>query len=150
LTLQPETRTLSEDTTESITVNLESKENNLEFFNELKYDNEFEYDRNFEELLLHHTNQVMSLPTIQNLTSTSLGGHHLILAVLIILKHATLLRVSKTSQLALIQAELDYQEANIDSAIQEHLNASSLEVSIENFAGFVVATNIMPSENIID
>jgi len=52
LTLQPETRTLSEDTTESITVNLESKENNLEFFNELKYDNEFEYDRNFEELLL--------------------------------------------------------------------------------------------------
>jgi hypothetical protein len=63
-------------------------------------------------------------------------------AVLIILKHATFLRLSKPTQLALIQAELDYRKANIDSNIQEHLNASSLEVSIEKSAGFVMATNI--------
>ena len=62
--------------------------------------------------------------------------------VLIILKHATFLQLSKPSQLALIQADLDYQKANIDSKIQEHLNASSLEVSIEKFAAFVMATNI--------
>lgn len=63
-------------------------------------------------------------------------------AVLIILKHATFLRCSKSSDLALIQAEVDYQKANIDSNIQEYLNTSSLEFSIEKFTAFVMATNI--------
>jgi len=125
-------------------------EDSDEFFSRHEdYFNSF-HSHYYEESILNHTNQVTSLPTIQNLTSTGLGGHHLILAVLIILKHATFLRLSKQSESALIQAELDYQKANIDSTIQEHLNASSTEVSIENFAGFIMATNIMPSGNIIE
>ena len=47
-------------------------------------------------------------------------------AVVVILRHATLLRLSNIpSELALTHAELEYQEANIDSKICEHLMVSS-------------------------
>ena len=62
-------------------------------------------------------------------------------AVLIILKHATFLRVSMPPDKALAQAELDYQQANVDSDIQEHLTAFSTEISVERFASFILATN---------
>jgi hypothetical protein len=42
---------------------------------------------------------------------------------------------------ALTQAELDYQEANVDSDIQEYLTAFSSEISVENIADFIMATN---------
>ena len=43
---------------------------------------------------------------------------------------------------ALTQVEKNYQEANIDSIIQQHLDASSEEHSIELHAGFVMATHL--------
>ncbi|KAF8265580.1 hypothetical protein EI94DRAFT_1735400 [Lactarius quietus] len=86
--------------------------------------------------------QVMSLPTIKKIFSTS----HLILAVILILKHATLLRLSNLSaEIALTQAELDYQEAKIDLRIQQHLTASSQAPSIELFVKFIMTTDIVPS-----
>ncbi|KAH9029362.1 hypothetical protein EDB83DRAFT_2418270 [Lactarius deliciosus] len=60
-------------------------------------------------------------------------------AVIIILKHATSLRLSKLSpESALTHAELDYREADIDSKIRQHLTASSSrEHSVELSAGFI-------------
>ena len=63
-------------------------------------------------------------------------------AVILILKHATSLRLSKSSESALTCAELDYQEANINSTIEQHLLVCSSEHSVEQFAGFIMATNI--------
>ena len=64
-------------------------------------------------------------------------------AVVVILKHATLLRLSNIPPgLALTQADLEYQEANIDSKICEHLMGSSEVQSIELFAEFIMATDI--------
>ncbi len=64
-------------------------------------------------------------------------------AVILILKHATLLRPSNLlPESTLTQAELDYREANIDLKIQQHLTASSQEHTVELFAGFVMATDI--------
>jgi len=92
----------------------------------------------------------MSLPTIQNLTTVGLklSGHHLILAVILILKHATLLHLFNLPVLsALTHADLAYQRANIDLKIQQHLRASSQpssqEQSVQLFAGFIMATDIV-------
>ena len=63
-------------------------------------------------------------------------------AVTFILKHATLLRVSNSPVDALICADLDYQEANMDVAIQQHLMAHPPEYSVEPFASFIMSTDI--------
>ncbi|KAH9081436.1 hypothetical protein EDB83DRAFT_544428 [Lactarius deliciosus] len=65
-------------------------------------------------------------------------------AVILIFKHATFLRLSNvTSKSALPRAELDYRDANIDSSIQKYLMASSQEHSVELFAAFIMATDIV-------
>ncbi|KAH9028116.1 hypothetical protein EDB85DRAFT_1628732 [Lactarius pseudohatsudake] len=75
-------------------------------------------------------------------------GHHLILAVILILKHATFIRLSNISpESALTHAELQYRHANIDLKIQQYLTTSSQEHSIELFAVFIMATDIVPSES---
>jgi hypothetical protein len=61
-------------------------------------------------------------------------------AVILILKHATLLQSDKP-EAALTQAELDYQESNIDLKIQEYLNTLSSE-DVGQFAGFIKAAEI--------
>ena len=64
-------------------------------------------------------------------------------AVILILKHATFLRLSNLSpKSALTLAEQDYQETNVNSTIQQHLMASSQEHSVELFAAFIMATDI--------
>ncbi len=61
-------------------------------------------------------------------------------AVILILKHATFLRLSHLSpKSALTRAELNYREANVDLKIQQHLVASSQEHSVEPFAAFIMA-----------
>ncbi|KAH9024480.1 hypothetical protein EDB83DRAFT_1979310 [Lactarius deliciosus] len=99
-------------------------------------------------LVIQFIAQLMSLPTIQNLTTPDLRSHHLILAVILILKHATFLRLSSLSpKLALTHAELDYRAANIDVNIQQYLMASSQAHSVELFAAFIMATDILPSQS---
>ncbi|KAH8986829.1 hypothetical protein EDB86DRAFT_2953734 [Lactarius hatsudake] len=91
--------------------------------------------------------QVMSLPTFQNITYDSLNGHHLIIAVIVIFKHATFLRLKGlSSESSLTQAELDYREANTDLIIQEHLTGSSQD-SVELSASFIMATDIESSRS---
>ena len=65
-------------------------------------------------------------------------------AVIIILKHATLLCLSNflSSSSALTQAEKNYQEANINLNIQEYLDASPQEHSIELYAGFIMTAHL--------
>ena len=65
-------------------------------------------------------------------------------AVILILKHATLLCLSNflSPSSALTQVEKNYREANIDLNIQEYLDASPQEHSIEPHAGFIMATHI--------
>ena len=64
-------------------------------------------------------------------------------AVVIILKHATLLRRSNLpSKSALTQAELEYQVANIDMKIHQHLMVSSQVQPIEQFSDFIMTTDI--------
>ena len=63
-------------------------------------------------------------------------------ALVLIFKHATVLRLSNSQELALTNAELDYQKANIDVAIQKHLLAYAPEHSIEQFASFIMGTDI--------
>ena len=62
--------------------------------------------------------------------------------VILILKHATFLRLSNQPKQALTLAEQDYQEAKIDLKIQEHLKAFTPKDSVEKFADFIMATNI--------
>lgn len=64
-------------------------------------------------------------------------------AVILILKHASILRLSNLSpESALAQAELDYQVGHTDLEIQDLLMASSQEHSVELFTAFIMATNI--------
>jgi hypothetical protein len=63
-------------------------------------------------------------------------------AVTLILKHATFLRISISAKSALANAELNYQIANIDVAIQQHLTACASEQSVEQFVGFVMSADI--------
>ena len=68
----------------------------------------------------------------------------LVEAVILILKHATFLRLSNMSpESALTHAEVDYREANIDSSIRQYLTAPSQEHSDELFAGFIMATDVI-------
>jgi hypothetical protein len=62
-------------------------------------------------------------------------------AIILILRHATFLRFSNTPGAALTQAEVDYQESNIDLKIQEYLEASTSE-DVGQFASFIKATEI--------
>ena len=64
-------------------------------------------------------------------------------AVILILKHATLLHLSNLSEeSALTHAEMDFWASKIDLRIQEHLVASSDKDSVEQFACFIMATDI--------
>ena len=63
-------------------------------------------------------------------------------AVTLILKHATLLRTSNLPEAALTNVDLDYQRENIDESIQQFLTACASEVSVEQFAGFIMGTEI--------
>ena len=64
-------------------------------------------------------------------------------AVIIIFKHATFLRLSSSSaKSALTQAEIDFWASKIDLKIQEHLVASFHENSVEQFADFIMTTDI--------
>ena len=58
------------------------------------------------------------------------------------LKHATLLRTSNLPKAALTNVDLDYQRQNIDEYIQQYLTASASDVSVEQFAGFIMGTEI--------
>ena len=63
-------------------------------------------------------------------------------AVVIILKHATFLRLSNlSSQQALRMASLHYQQANSDLKIQEYLTTCQVQ-SVTQFVHFIMATNI--------
>ena len=63
-------------------------------------------------------------------------------AVTLILKHATFLRFSNLPESALTSAELDYQRANIDVIIQQHLITHGPEHSIEQFTHFIMNNDI--------
>ena len=64
-------------------------------------------------------------------------------AIIIIFKHATLLKVSSSSaESALTQAEMDFCTSKIDLKIQEYLVACSHVTSVEKFADFIMATDI--------
>ena len=63
-------------------------------------------------------------------------------AVILILKHATLLQLPTSLQLPIIQSESDYQQANTDLKIQQYLVAFSSKHSIKNFVAFIMATDI--------
>ncbi|KAF8267461.1 hypothetical protein EI94DRAFT_1730396 [Lactarius quietus] len=97
--------------------------------------------------LLYKTMQVKSLPAIQNIINNDASQHHLIIVIILILKHATFLWPSNKLQLALSQAGQNYQEANMDSKIQEYLKAFSSEDTVEIYAGFIMATDMVPSQS---
>ena len=63
-------------------------------------------------------------------------------AITLILKHATFLRLSHLPESALTYAELDYQKANIDVIIQQHLITHGSEHSVEQFTSFIMGANI--------
>ena len=63
-------------------------------------------------------------------------------AVTLILKHATYLRTSMSPESALADADLNYQKANIDVTIQQHLTACAAEQSAEQFVHFIMSTDI--------
>ena len=72
-----------------------------------------------------------------------LSAFNSVIAVIIIFKHATFLRLSNPSaESALTYAEMDFWASKIDLKIQEYLVASSQENSVEQFADFIMATDI--------
>jgi len=94
------------------------------------------------------TKRVMSLATIQKLSTSDFGYQHFIIAVILIFKHA-MLQLSNSSKSALSQAEKNYEEANIDSKIHEYLKEFSPEDSVTQFSGFIMDTDIVPSQSSI-
>ncbi|KAN0137564.1 hypothetical protein V8E53_004615 [Lactarius tabidus] len=90
----------------------------------------------------------MSLPAIQNLVKNGFSNHHLIIAIILILRHATVLRLSNANgpKATLTQAELDYQESSIDLKIQAYLECqveAFASEDVSQFAGFIKATEIV-------
>ena len=63
-------------------------------------------------------------------------------AVTLILKHATLLRTSNLPKVALTSVDLDFRKQNIDKSIQQYLTAHPSDPSVEQFAGFIMGTEI--------
>ena len=63
-------------------------------------------------------------------------------AILLLFKHTMFLRLSNTTKSALNIAGLDYQKSDIDLKIQDYLKASSQEHTVEDFASFIMATDI--------
>jgi hypothetical protein len=63
-------------------------------------------------------------------------------AATLILKHAMLLRTSNLPEVALTNVELDYQKANIDESIQQYLTMCASKLSVEQFASFIMGTDI--------
>jgi hypothetical protein len=64
-------------------------------------------------------------------------------AIIIILKHATTLRLSRLSvNSALAQAELDYQKLDIGLKIAHHFTAPPQEYSVQNFVDFVMGVSV--------
>jgi hypothetical protein len=63
-------------------------------------------------------------------------------AVTLILTHATLSWTSDSPESALTNVELNYRKANIDKSIQQYLIACASELSVEQFAGFIMHTDI--------
>ena len=64
-------------------------------------------------------------------------------AVTLILKHATLLQTSNLKiKEVLINVDLNYRKANIDESIQQFLIACASELSVEQFASFIMVTDI--------
>ena len=63
-------------------------------------------------------------------------------AVTLILKHATLLLTSNQPHAALTKVDMDYQRNNIDDSIQQYLMGCALGVSVEEFASFIMCTEI--------
>ncbi|KAF8264780.1 hypothetical protein EI94DRAFT_1737693 [Lactarius quietus] len=111
----------------------------------------FDFSLNNGQVSLHYKmRNVKSLPAIKNLILDGPSHHHLIIVIILVLKHAMFLRASNSAQLALSQAEQNYQGGNIHSKIQEYLKAFSPEDSVEQFAGFIMATDMVPSQSSID
>jgi len=95
----------------------------------------------FEKLTIQH---IISLHTIQNLIKQKqFSLLHLVFAITLILKHATFLRISISPKSALTKAELNYQKANIDVIIKQHLKACASEQSVEQFVHFIMNTDII-------
>ena len=65
-----------------------------------------------------------------------------VIAIILLLKHATLLLSGIPSRSVLTHADQHYQGANMDLKIQEHLAASSQKLSVEQLASFIVANDI--------
>ena len=63
-------------------------------------------------------------------------------AVTLILKHATLLQTSNLPKAALTNVDLEYEKQNIDESIQQYLTAHASHLSEEQFAGFIMGTEI--------
>ena len=64
-------------------------------------------------------------------------------AVIIIAKHAIFLHLSMASvKSALTHAAMDFEASKINSQIQEHFVASSHKYSVEQFAHFIMTTDI--------
>ena len=95
-----------------------------------------------------HLSSLSSLVLICSLVFHSINFRAyltVVAAVILILKHATSLCLSSilSSLSALTQVEQNYQEANIDLNIQQHLDASSsLENSMKLHAGFIMAAHL--------
>jgi len=98
-------------------------------------------------LFIFTDEHIISLHTIQNLIKKQKKSSHLhlLLAVTLILKHATFLRVSLSPKSALTNAELNYQRANIDVTIEQHLKACASEQSVGQFVHFIMNTDIVSS-----
>jgi len=90
---------------------------------------------------------IMSLSSIKKLIKKKSSQLHLLHAVTLILKHATLLRTSMSAKSALANIELNYQKANIDATIQQHLTACAAEQTVEQFVGFIMSTDIVSSQS---
>ena len=58
------------------------------------------------------------------------------------MKHATFLRTSNLPEAALTNVDLDYQRENVDEFIQQYLTVCASGVSVEQFVGFVMSTEI--------
>src|SRR6266404_8035150 len=78
----------------------------------------------FLSLVLYHWPQWSSFHTWYFLLSLLVFILTFLKAVVLILKHATSLRVSMLPGPALIQADLDYHTADVNKKIQQHIVAS--------------------------
>jgi len=100
-------------------------------------------DRHHRDDLVALVHYIMSMSILEKLSTSSNTRHHLIIAIITIVKHATTLRPSGLlPRPALAQAESDYKKLNIGSKAASYFTGPLQQYSVQQIVDFIVGADL--------